>query len=54
MNKEKMFEIEMAKEFGQEFVDKIKALPDETHVITQGRLTDRKRTVYIQFYVAWG
>jgi hypothetical protein len=30
INKEKMFEIVMAKEFGQEFVDKIKLLPDET------------------------
>lgn len=30
--KEKMFEIEIAKEFGQELVDKIKGLPDEiTH-----------------------
>ena len=29
-NKEKMFEIEMAKVYGQEFVDKIKMLPDET------------------------
>jgi hypothetical protein len=31
MNKEKRFEIEIAKEFGQELVDKIKELPDETH-----------------------
>ena len=54
MNKEKMFEIEMAKEFGQEFVYKIKVLPDETHLITQGILTDRNSTVYIQFHVAWG
>jgi hypothetical protein len=30
VNKEKMFEIEMAKVYGQEFVDKIKTLPDET------------------------
>jgi hypothetical protein len=30
MNKEKMYEIAIAKEFGQEFVDKIKLLPDET------------------------
>jgi len=30
VNKEKMFEIEMAKLYGQEFVDKIKKLPDET------------------------
>ncbi len=30
MNKEKTFEIEIAKEFGQELVDKIKKLPDET------------------------
>jgi hypothetical protein len=27
---EKMYEIAMAKEFGQEFVDKVKLLPDET------------------------
>ncbi len=49
MNKEKIFEIEMAKEFGQEFVDKIKSLPDENQVITQ-----RNRAYYIQFYVTWG
>jgi len=30
MNKEKMFEIEIAKVYGQELVDKIKTLPDET------------------------
>ena len=30
MNKEKIFEIEIAKLYGQEFVDKIKMLPDET------------------------
>ncbi len=30
MNKEKTFEMEIAKEFGQELVDKIKKLPDET------------------------
>jgi hypothetical protein len=30
MNKDKMFEIEIAKVFGQELVDKIKTLPDET------------------------
>ncbi len=30
MNKEKMFEIEIAKVYGQELVDKIKRLPDET------------------------
>lgn len=30
MNKEKMFEIEIAKMYGQELVDKIKTLPDET------------------------
>ncbi len=29
MNIEKRFEIEIAKEFGQELVDKIKKLPDE-------------------------
>jgi len=30
MNKEKIFEIEIAKLYGQELVDKIKMLPDET------------------------
>jgi hypothetical protein len=30
VNKEKMFEIEIAKMYGQELVDKIKMLPDET------------------------
>ncbi|VVB85564.1 Uncharacterised protein [uncultured archaeon] len=30
MKKERIFEIEIAKEFGQELVDKIKKLPDET------------------------
>ncbi len=54
MNKEKMFEIEMAKTFGQEFVDKIKALPDETPAITRGSLADRNRAYYIQFYITWG
>lgn len=29
LNKEKMFEIEIAKMYGQELVDKIKKLPDE-------------------------
>ncbi|VVB97164.1 Uncharacterised protein [uncultured archaeon] len=35
MNKEKMFEIEIAKEFSQELVDKIKKLPDETNLSGQ-------------------
>ncbi len=30
MNKEKMFEIEIAKAFGQELVDKLKRIPEET------------------------
>ena len=30
MNKEKMFETEIAKLYGQELVDKIKMLPEET------------------------
>ena len=30
VNKEKIFEIEIAKMYGQELVDKIKTLPDET------------------------
>ncbi len=29
MNEEKMFEIEIAKKFGQKLVDEIKKLPDE-------------------------
>jgi hypothetical protein len=32
MNKEKMFEIAVAKEYGQELVDRIKLLPDETQL----------------------
>ena len=32
MNKEKMFEIVIAKEYGQELIDKIKLLPDETYL----------------------
>ncbi len=35
MNKEKTFEIEIAKAFGQELVDKIKKLPDETDLYEQ-------------------
>ncbi len=30
VNKEKLYEIEIAKAFGQKLVDKIKKLPDET------------------------
>ena len=30
VNKEKIFEIEIAKLYGQQLVDKIKTLPDET------------------------
>ncbi len=41
MNKEKMFEIEIAKAFGQELVDKIKKLPDETD------LNEQKGTRYL-------
>lgn len=55
INKEKIFEIEIAKEYGQELVDKIKALPDETHIIiARGRLTDRNRTVCVQLHAALG
>ncbi len=32
VNKEKMLEMEIAKEFGQELVDKIKKLQDETDI----------------------
>jgi hypothetical protein len=38
MNKEKRFEIEIAKEFGQDLVDKIKKLPDETHLYEQNSM----------------
>ncbi len=31
-----MFEIEIAKMYGQEFVDKIKLLPDEIHLDSYG------------------
>ncbi len=44
MNKEKIFEIEIAKEYGQELVDKIKRLPDETPGIIQGIYTDKQYT----------
>jgi len=36
MNKDKKFEIEIAKEYGQEIVDKIKLLPDETYLNRNG------------------
>ncbi len=52
MGKEKIFEIEIAREYGQELVDKIKELPDETPTITEGKLTDWNRTGYIQFHAA--
>ncbi len=35
MNKEKMFKIEIAKEFGQELVNKIKKLPDGNDLFKQ-------------------
>lgn len=50
LNKEKMFEIEIAKEYGQELVDKIKLLPDETHRTVWGH--EGNRTVYIQLHAA--
>lgn len=36
MNTEKKFEIAIAKEYGQELVDKINLLPDETHLNSKG------------------
>ncbi len=42
MNKEKKFEIEIAKEYGQEIVDKIKLLPDETDLNSDGRKDEKQ------------
>lgn len=53
MTKEKMYEIAMAKEFGQEFVDKIKLLPDKTHLnIMVTRMENR--TLNIQIHAIQG
>jgi hypothetical protein len=43
MNKEKKFEIEIAKEYGQELVDKIKLLPDETNLNINGHKDGKKQ-----------